>query len=338
MISWKEVTADKRMRQRTIAYLWLFIGMLTMLVSASFAWFSVSATPCVNDMAIFVNSPVGLELAVQYTDSDELWGQNINFSDLVSTAAPLKPVSWSDRDQCFKAPRYGLDGRRTGKWKPLNDQENSNRSGNDPYYVVATFYARTGTACTVSLADAYALNDGLSGAGTYVIGAPVWNAEKEIHEDAGRGAEYAIRIGFRVTQIDPNTGANVGASKFLLYEPNAKVSENEAMGYVNTRSIDGTDTLVSRDRLLVQTPSSWSETTPVRKDTTVKTLGNFITDKRLFALEAQEMVRIDMYIWMEGQDVDSYGLPEDATLFANIQFKTDSEAQTGLEEIPGAGQ
>ena len=110
------------------------------------------------------------------------------------------------------------------------------------------------------------------------------------------------------------------------------------MGYVNTRSIDGTDTLVSRDRLLVQTPSSWSETTPVRKDTTVKTLGSFITDKRLFALEAQEMVRIDMYIWMEGQDVDSYGLPEDATLFANIQFKTDSEEQTGLEEIPAAGQ
>ena len=165
MIRWKEATADKRTRQRTFAYLWLFLGMVTLLVVSSLAWFSVSKTPRVSDMAIFVNSPTGLEIAAQYNDPDELWGQNLSFPQLVSAASPLKPVSWSDKDQCFKAPRYGLDGRRTGQWKTLNDQDNANATGSDPYYVVATFYARSGTGCTVSLADAYSFNNGLSGAG-----------------------------------------------------------------------------------------------------------------------------------------------------------------------------
>ena len=319
---------------RTFAYLWLFLGMLSMLVVSSFAWFSISTSPRVSDMGLFVNAPVGLQLAADYSAPDELWGQNIRFPDLVSDSSPLKPVTWSEEDQCFKAIRYGGDGRQSNRLKKLTDQDNANQTGDSQYYTMGEFYARTDSKCTLSLADAVELNDGQHGAGTYVIGTPVWNADLGVHEDAGGGAQYAVRIGFRITRIDPNTGQPVGESVFAIFEPNADRHLDRTERVLDTPSSDGTETLVSRDRLLIQSASSWSEAEPVQRDATVKTLGSFLTDTELFVLEADDMIRITMYIWIEGQDADCYGLPEDASLFANIQFRADYGTQSGLEEIP----
>ena len=320
--------------QRTFAYLWLLLGMLAMLVVSSFAWFSVSTSPRVSDMGLFVNAPTGLELAIDYSAPDELWGQNISFPDLVSDSSPLKPVTWSDKDRCFKAIRYGMDGRQRSRLKVLNDQDHANQSGDNQYYTTGVFYARTDSKCTVTLADAVELNNGQYGAGTYVIGTPVWNAELGAHEDGGSGAQHAVRIGFLVTKIDRNTGEAVGESVFSIYEPNADRHRSQTVQVLDTPSIDGEKTLVSRDRLLVQSTSSWAEADPVQRDATVKTLGTFLTDTDLFELDVGETARIVMYVWVEGQDVDCYGLPEDASLFANIQFKTDYATQSGIEDIP----
>lgn len=320
--------------QRSIAYVWLLLGMLAMLTVSSFAWFSISPAPRVNDMGLFVNAPVGLELATDYSAPDELWGQNISFPDLVSDSSPLKPVTWSQQDQCFKAIRYGKDGRQSNRLKTLNDQDNANKLGDDQYYTMGVFYARTDAKCTVTLADAVELANGEHGAGTYVIGTPVWNAELGAHENAGSGAQYAVRIGFLVTKIDKNTGAAVEDSVFSIYEPNADMHLSKTVRVLDTPSSDGTETLISRDRLLVQSTSSWAEAEPAQRDATVKTLGEFLTDIDLFEIDQGEMVRIVMYIWVEGQDVDCYGLPEDASLFANIQFKADYATQSGIEDIP----
>lgn len=325
---------QKGARQRTLAYLWLFIGMLALLVCSSLAWFSISASPNVADMGIYVNAPAGLQLALDYAAPDERWGQNINFSDLVSEDSPLRPVTWSEQDQCFKAIRYGLDGRQTRSLRALSDEKNANRTGDEQYYVAGVFYVRTDTASTVSLADAVELNNGVYGAGTYVIGKPEWNAALGVHEDAGMGAQYALRIGFRVTPINADTGEAAGDARFLIYEPNADEHLDHSVQYLDTRSSDGADTLVDTERLIVQSTSSWQETTPAEKDVTVKTLGKFVTDTELFTIEAGEMFRIDLYIWVEGQDVDCYGLPEDAKLLANIQFKSTGSAQSGMTDIP----
>lgn len=305
-----------------------------MLVSSSFAWFSISTTPRVSDMAVYINSPTGLELATGYDVPDEQWGQNISFPDLINEVSPLKPVTWSDQQQCFKAIRYGTDGRQTTNWKVLSDAENANRNDNNQYYVYGSFYARTGSACTVSLADAQELNGGENGAGTYVIGEPLWNEFIHAHEDMGKGAQLAVRIGLRVTGIDPNTGAAAGPSEFYIYEPNADTHLDGSVQFLDTSSTDGTETLVSRERLLQQSSSIWTEAKPAQKDLTIKELGKFTGESKLFAIEAGEIKRIDLYIWIEGQDVDCFGLPEDARLFANIQFKTDPNAQSGLEVIP----
>lgn len=328
------MTSGKGQRLRTLAYVWLLLGMIAMLTVSSLAWFSISPNPRVSDMGMFVNSPTGLQLAKDYSVPDEQWGQNISFPELVSDSSPLRPVTWSQQDGCFKAIRYGTDGRQSTKLKPLNDLENANQTGDSQYYTVGVFYARTDTKCAVSLADAVELNNGTHGAGTYVIGMPVWNEELGLHEDAGDGAQYAVRIGFLTTKIDTETGEAVGESVFSIYEPNADRHLNKTEQVVDTRSSDGAKTLVSRDRLLVQSTSTWAEADPVQRDVTVKSLGTFLTEASLFELEPGDTVRIAMYIWIEGQDLDCYGLPEDASLFANIQFKTDYESQSGLEEIP----
>lgn len=320
--------------KRTIAYLWLLVGMIAMLTVSSFAWFSISTTPRVSDMGLFVHSPRGVELATDYAASDEQWGQNVNFPDLVSDSSPLKPVTWSEQGQCFKAIRYGGDGRQSNRLKVLNDDEHANQVGDNQYYTVGVFYARSDSKCTVSLADAVELSDGLHGAGTYVIGTPVWNDELKAHENAGDGAQYAVRIGFLITKIDGATGEAISESVFIVYEPNADRHLSQNIQILDTRSSDGTETLVDRDRLIIQSTSDWAEADPVQKDVTVKKLGTFLTETELFELEQGEIARIAMYVWIEGQDVDCYGLPEDASLFANIQFVADFDAQSGIEEIP----
>lgn len=333
-MKYKWTSPERGRKLRTLAYIWLLLGMLAMIVTSSFAWFSISTSPRVNEMGLFVHSPKGMELATDYAAPDELWGQSIDFPQLVSDSSPLKPVTWSDQEQCFKAIRYGGDGRQSSRLRVLSDEDNANQTGDSQYYTVGVFYARTDTKCTVSLADAVELSNGLHGAGTYVIGTPVWNAALGAHEDAGDGAQYAVRIGFLTTKIDPDTGEAVGESVFSIYEPNADAHLDRSERVLDTRSSDGTETLVDRERLLVQSTSSWAEADPVQRDVTVKTLGTFLTDTSLFALEQGETVRIAMYIWMEGQDVDCYGLPEEASLFANIQFKADYDAQSGIEDIP----
>lgn len=319
---------------RTFAYLWLLIGMLALLVTASFAWFSVSNTPKVSDMALYVNANQGLLIADHYDAPEEEWGSHLAFPDLISTTSPLKPVSWSESEECFKGIKYGFDGRQTNRWRTLSDAENANTTGDNQYYVYSTFYAKTDTACTVSLADAVERSDGQAGAGTYVIGTPRWNELSYSHEDAGNGAERAIRIGFRVVRVDPESGRPIESSVFYIYEPNCNSHNDGYSEYLDTNSIDGTDTLVPPERLITQTASGWREANPVQRDNTVKKLGEFTTDTDMFHLNVGEMAQIVMYIWVEGQDLDCYGFSDVSQLSANIQLDADYSEQSGLEEIP----
>jgi len=106
-----------------------------------------------------------------------------------------------------------------------------------------------------------------------------------------------------------------------------------SFGYLDTPSIDGKETLGSR--MILQSASEWTEAYPVERNVTIKTLGEFMTDTMLFELDVDSMVRIDMYIWLEGQDVDCTNLIEEAQIFANVQFHADYSGQSGLVDIPG---
>lgn len=324
-------TEDGRRLRRTVLYLYIILALLTLLVAATYTWFSLSQTPRVSDMRLYVSSETGLELARSY-DSEE-WGQTLDFLDLVSDSSPLKPVTWSDARQSFVTVKYGYDGRMQDDFEVLTDERNAS-GGTDNYYAQATFYARTGQACAASLAEAVEVNEGEQGAGTYVIGTPVWNESAVLHSDGGSGAECAVRLGFRITPINSSTGAAKGEPTFFIYEPNCDKHITSNDGYLPTESIDGTAALTSDDRMILQTASSWTEAFPVQRNVTVKQFGDFLSNPILMKLDAGEKVRIDMYIWLEGQDADCTNVTNEAQIMANIQFKTAYGNHGGLVDIP----
>lgn len=323
----------------TLLYLWILIILLLLLVVASYTWFSLSQTPRVSDMQLHVTTGTGLKLALTPDAAEEDWKQELDFADMVGDHAPLKPVTWSQAQQSFLSIRYGLDGRMSNQWQPLTDEANANRDDSNGYYVVGTFYGTTDTDCTVSLAEAVELNEGENGAGTYVIGTPVWNEQTILHDDGGYGAESAIRLGFRITPVLPDGSQKPNTqSEFFIYEPNCDKHVSGNIDYSPTSSIDGMETLIDESHLFLQTASTWSEVSPVQRDVTMKMLGDFTSDTTLFSIDNGEIVKIQIYIWLEGQDIDCTNEIDDAQIVANVQFHTDYGEQSGMEEIPGNSQ
>lgn len=280
-------------------------------------------------MSLYVATDTGLSLAL--TPDSEDWGQQLSYSDMVGDTSPLRPVSWSDKEKIFYAAEYGIDGRIKG-WEPLSDERNANRSDNQGYYCISTFYAKTDQNVTVSLTPAVEISEGINGAGTYLIGTPIWDSNEIQHNNAGQGAENAVRIGIKVTRLadDNSLTDNV---EFYIYEPNCDTHADGSMGYVDTPSLDGTNTLVSEDRIIKQTASYWQETEPVQRDVLIHTFGEFLGTTELFKLKKNEMVQIKLYIWLEGQDVDCSNKIKEAQIIANVQFKAVIEGQSGLVPV-----
>lgn len=287
-------------------------------------------------MEMYVSSSVGIELAKSYDAEDEEWGQVLDFQEIVGEETVLQPASWSGKQNSFVTAYYGTDGRTIqNKFTLLTDEQNANRNDEHAYYVKGTFYARSDMDVDVSLGEAIEVNGGENTAGTYVIGTPIWNNQSILHEDGGLGAETAIRIGFRITPVDDLTGREIDSSDFYIYEPNYDVHIDENIeGDVVTESVDG-GVYEDTAYMIYQTASTWTEAYPVQKDVTIKSLGEFASDTYLFSLDAGAMVKIDLYIWLEGQDVDCTNLIDEAQILANVQFEAEYGGQSGLVNIPG---
>lgn len=329
-----ETQKEFQWRGFLVLFYWLgLMAVLTLLVAATYTWFALSKAPRVSDMDLHVSSPAGLEIALSYDSADEEWGQSLDFFQLVEDFTVLKPCSWSEEDKRFYAAAYGSDGRVIAIAKPLSDAVNANNTGPEGYYAKGTLYARSETAVSVSLSEAMTLEDGTECIGTYLIGTPIWDLETIRHENGGYGAEYAIRIGLNITPVN-KAGFETGQSVFYIYEPNSDGHTSGHEGYIDTPSIDGADSLVPRARLITQTTSSWTEVYPVERDVTLREMGTFTSDTYLFHLDAGEMVRIELYIWLEGQDVDcNFEIGRDAMILAHVQFAGDYGSQSGLKPI-----
>lgn len=325
----------KRYKPKTVIFLcfYMTLALLLLLVVGSYTWFALSAKPRVSDMQMYVNSVTGLELSDDI--NAEEWVLQLDFRDLADETAPLRPITWSEEQQQFLTAGYHIDGGLLGldQWKVLTDERNANKNDRDGYYSKATFYARTDQQVTVSLSPAVEVDEGIKGSGTYVIGTPLWDGERIVHNNGGQGAECALRIGIRVTPVDAQGKKTGAAYPFYIYEPNSDAHPYGEAGYFPTPSIDGTETLVPNSRLILQTASSWTEAYPVRKDVVIKQLGKFTTDAELFTLKPGQIVRIELYIWLEGNDPDCTNEIESAQILANIQFATETEGQSGLKPV-----
>lgn len=314
-------------------YVYMLLILLTLLVVGSYTWFSLSRTPRVSDMNMYVNSVSGLELSLD--PQAEEWELQLDFRDMVDVTTPLRPVTWSERDQRFYAASYGVDGRLRDYdlWQPLTDDRHANKDNIEGYYIKASFFARSGQTETVFLSPAVEVDEGIHGSGTYVIGTPIWDSQQAINNNGGKGAECAVRIGFRITPVDGEGYPTDDPSQFIIYEPNSDIHPDGAAGYIPTPSIDQTATLVPADRLILQTASTWTEAYPVEREVVIRDLGEFQTDTQLFTVQAGKIVKVDVYIWLEGQDPDCTNQINGAQILASIQFATETSGQSGLKPI-----
>ena len=314
---------------RLITYYVLLLGVLPLLVVATYTWFSINQSLRVNDLSLYVNSQNGLEISQSPTGE---WGAQLKFDHLANENAPLRPVTWSEAEQRFYAASYGLDGRLTDFWQPLSDEYHSNRTDVYGYYTKGVFYLRTDVAMDVSFAPAIAAEDGASG--TFVVGKPMWDTEKISHYNGGNGAENAMRLGFRFIPVNPDGTEAEGQTRFIILEPNANTHADGTAGYINTPSIDGTEHLIEQDKIIAQDAATWEESDPVLRDHVVWTMGAFTTSAELFHMEKDTMMRVEVYIWLEGQDVDCTNRIGDAAeILANIQFVGETGQHPGLTPI-----
>lgn len=316
---------------RVAIYFYVLLILMILLTTASYTWFSISRTPRVSDLYLFINSASGLEISTK-PDAEE-WQLQLDYREMVAQDTELKPATWSDKDQKFYAAEFGFDGRMTGRWHELSDQVHTNRDDVYGYYVKATFFARTGQKVNISLTPAVEVDEGLQGSGTFLIGYPDWDSTNIVHSNGGQGAECAVRIGLRITPVDTEGKPNGAPSKFFIYEPNSDMHLDGSSEYTQTPSIDGTESLVPQDRLILQTASTWTEAYPVERNVVIRDLGEFTTDTKLWVLDQNEIIQIDLYVWLEGQDVDCTNVIERAKIMASIQFSGDPGGQSGMVPI-----
>lgn len=323
----------KRRLIRPIIYLYALIVLFTLATVATYTWFAISRTPKVSDMGLSINAPAGLELSAD--PLAEEWSLQLDFNQLTGEMTPLRPVTWSAQDQRFYAAIYGIDGRITDKWEPLNDTRHANKNNADGYYMMGTFYARCGEPAAVKLSPAVEVEEGRKGAGTFLIGTPVWDNQRILHDNGGSGAELAVRVGIKIQKQDLHGNPLPDeATRFVIYEPNTDLHIDGTQGYVATPSIDGSATLVPEENLITQTASTWTEAYPVERNVLIHTLGEFTSDTELFEISPHELAQITVYVWLEGQDIDCTNvIGQRAQIMANLQFIADLGNHSGLEPI-----
>ena len=326
----------RKVKKRYFAvYLYMLFILLALTSVASYTWFTISQTPRVSDMKMYVNSSTGLELS--HTPEDQYsWTQHLEYSDVVPGRIPLRPATWSEKDQRFYAAAYGMDGRLLDydSWWPLTDTGNANRNDAYGYYAKFTIYARSGTPTNVRLFDAGTITALSEAYGTFVMGAPSFDMEGLMNIDGGKGAQNAIRFGIRTTYLDKTLNPlEDKEGNFFIYEPNCDRHATATEEYIKTPSIDGTDSLVPAERLIRQKALTWRDLNIAQINRVKIDLGEILDDVVLFDVGPETIVQMDIYIWLEGQDPECTNLMSGAQIIANLQFIADIDDPSGMVSI-----
>ena len=320
-------------RKKLMLLGWIAAVLLILLTSATYAWLGISSNPTVSDLALSVVTDNALELAPDVEGVPGEWGTILNLSELSALTAPLKPATYLAAEGAFYAPNYGWDGRVDFSAPiRLTDQNGALFSSADAaeeaegngYLFVSDFWVRAQASdCIVTLTPAVEREDGVLGSGTFVVGEPVWDENHFVHKESGNGAQYAIRMAFRVDETDDHGNVS-GEPIWIFYEP--CVEEGEAIA-----GADGSESFFGSHKVVRQLPSQWSDLSPALRDTVNYQPGQFLTeDLSLFAMEAGHARHITLYIWLEGQDEDCTNAISEGRIFSNIQF---SAVATGGEQI-----
>ena len=158
----------------TYAFALSILAVIAM-VSASYAWLGISRIPSVTDMSLSVITDNALLIAPDQEGTPGQWDNYLDLSAVFENMEPLKPVTYSSAEDSFYGVEYGTDGRPSGTSPDTAGQ-----------MITYEFWMKSsGSTAAIRLASPTLTPDGKKGAGTYVVGEPVWNGETISHDNGG---------------------------------------------------------------------------------------------------------------------------------------------------------
>lgn len=303
-------------KRRLILVIQLFIHLLLLLpitTMSTFTWFSLSRTPSVNDMQINVTAE-GVLLAWE-ADTDE-WLPTLNYEDAVTDETALKPSTYSYEEDSFYAVQYDNAGRVKSTDVKLDEERNANRTDDQAFLVKFTFYARSGAEVGIFLADSD------NGRGTFLHSALGWDLENFVNYGESTGAEFAMRIGVRITAYDEEDNPAAEEPAFVIYEPNADMHVDGSSGYVETLTPYG-QPLAPLSAIYTQSTTTWEEKFPVEKGEVDYDYGTYFGEEKqpIVTMAANTVAKVEVIVWLEGQDVDCTNqIGSSSKILAQIAF------------------
>ena len=214
---------------------------VVMLMSASYAWFTVSTAPELKRIEISVTpsgKEIPFELSLDYADPEVGYDQEkATWTTVLHLAEEemytLKPVSTVDGVNWY-LPKFSAKGDVTGFWQLPSDMTTwANRANNaDNYLYYADVYVRTrnhDTPQKMVLSNPINVTDSEEYFGSFVLWDPVWDSSKGGWKN--NDAMASVRVGFQYITLD-DKGKAVNTGPFFIYEPNADMRSTDFNKYL----------------------------------------------------------------------------------------------------------
>lgn len=272
--------------------------IMVLITVGTFAWFSVSDHPRVQNLALVADHEGVLMIADDVNGTPGTYGDVLDLTTATGfdymKSVRLSPVTTADGKE-FYSPNYDVFTNRVDSVNLISDHTELIHS----YIYEKTFYLKaisgdndigTGSTYDVALSGM-----GSGNTGTYMLKDTAAAADSD-------SSAYAIRIGFTLTDVN-------GSVVTKIYEPNYNVHNSS-----DDMAIDG-----------VKGTSGYGTYTTIKQnsDGTFVTTGTGSDSEVLFTIPENTDVKVTMRVWIEGTDEDCANSIGATLLTGQIQFSSD---------------
>ena len=293
--------------------------MIAMMSTASYAWFTMTSSPTVAGLQMTAATSGG---ALKVSNVDENGDEDatgfqaaITIKDSTVTKT-LKPVTPNTTAGEFQSPVYtgnevtslspvpagDLEEKYVAKYTYLlKSDDTEDGSYVDIGIIVGDATANADTAMEVSAAYEPSLDGSL-----------VRRSQKNPKETEINPA-YAVRVGFVVRSGDAPAD-EIG--KMYIWEPNYASEMTAATERAESTNIDLTINASAEAKSLVQSKETGS----------IVTGGSGNVSDKLFSVKKGGIVKIDMYVWIQGSDPQCGDEIQAGNLEAQVQFTAVGDA------------
>lgn len=293
--------------------------MVAMMSTASYAWFTMSDSPTVTGMKMTATTAGGgLEVANVTTPGGTAgtYYSSIKITD--NAVKSLKPVTPDTANVGhFLKPLY--QGNTVKDVIAIDtNEEFTNYVAKYEFWLksVGPEDVKVGIICGDSTVDtAMGLANDTDGGLANIDGSFVRKSISEAGTDGSTvNSSYAVRVGLVPREVTAGGSVTDSSSlsvldKMFIWEPNAEA--NAATNRAESTTVDDA---------ITETFAVRSQTSGKIIDLTNGNVTDNYTSDALFTLKGEAAVRIEMYIWLQGSDLQCGDEIQAGNLEAQIQF------------------